>query len=99
MAKGPTQSQIKAEIAERLGIPKASVNAVLDAQQEVIGRHLSRSGTAYVPGVAKLTVKHKPATRAHKGVNPFTNEPMTFRAKPARDVVKVRPLKSIKDSV
>jgi nucleoid DNA-binding protein len=44
-------------------------------------------------------VKRKPKTKARKGINPFTGEQMMFKAKPARDVVKVRPLKKLKDMV
>jgi nucleoid DNA-binding protein len=50
-------------------------------------------------GLAKFRVIRKPATKARKGVNPFTGEPTTFAAKPARNVVKVKPLKKLKDSV
>ena len=34
-----------------------------------------------------------------KAVNPFTGEAMTFKAKPARKVVKVQALKALKDMV
>jgi nucleoid DNA-binding protein len=44
-------------------------------------------------------VQHKPATKERQGTNPFTGEPTTFKAKPARNVVKVRPLKRLKDMV
>ncbi len=47
----------------------------------------------------KLTVLRKPATKARKGINPFTGEETTFKAKPARNVVKIRPLKNLKDMV
>ena len=38
----------------------------------------------------KLTVKKKPATKARKGINPFTGEEMMFKAKPASKAAKVR---------
>jgi hypothetical protein len=44
-------------------------------------------------------VQHKPATKARKGINPFTGQEQMFQAKPARSVVKVRPLKNLKDMV
>jgi len=47
----------------------------------------------------KVTVQRKPATKARKGINPFTKEPTIFKAKPARNVVKVRPMKGLKDLV
>jgi nucleoid DNA-binding protein len=45
----------------------------------------------------KITVINKPATKARKGINPFTKEEQMFKAKPARKVIKVRPLKALKD--
>jgi nucleoid DNA-binding protein len=45
----------------------------------------------------KIQVNSKPATKARKGVNPFTGEEMMFKAKPARRVVKVTPLKKLKE--
>ena len=55
------------------------------------------AGEFTVPGLMKLMVKSKPATKARKGVNPFTGEEMMFKAKPARRTVKVRPLKKLKE--
>jgi hypothetical protein len=39
----------------------------------------------------------KPATKERKGINPFTGQEQIFKAKPARNVVKIRPLKAMKD--
>ena len=50
-------------------------------------------------GALKLKVVRKPATKAKQGINPFTKEPMTIKAKPARNVIKALPLKALKDSV
>ncbi len=47
----------------------------------------------------KIIVINKPATKARKGINPFTKEEQMFKAKPARKVIKVRPLKSLKETV
>ena len=52
-----------------------------------------------LPGLMKITVVRKPAPKARKGINPFTKEETMFKAKPARNVVKVRPLKALKDMV
>ena len=54
---------------------------------------------AFVPGLMRITVKRKPATKARKGINPFTKEEVMFKAKPARNVVKVRPLRGLKEMV
>jgi len=50
-----------------------------------------------MPGLMKVKVVRKPATKARPGINPFTGEETIFKAKPARNVVKVQPLKALKD--
>jgi hypothetical protein len=45
----------------------------------------------------RINVINKPAVKARKGINPFTKEEQMFKAKPARKVIKVRPLKALKD--
>jgi nucleoid DNA-binding protein len=50
-----------------------------------------------MPGLFKIQTVRKPATKARKGINPFTGEETVFKAKPARTVVKIRPLKKLKE--
>jgi nucleoid DNA-binding protein len=52
-----------------------------------------------LPGLVKLSVVSKPAVPQHEGLNPFTKQMMTYKAKPARKVVKIRPIKALKDAV
>lgn len=94
-----TKSQLFAEIAERTELQKKSVVAVFDTLTDIINGHIRRNaaGVFTVPGLMKIKVVRKPATRARKGINPFTGEPTVFKAKPARNVVKVQPLKALKD--
>ncbi len=100
-AKPMSKSEIVAGIAETTGLAKKQVSSVLEAMSGQIQKNLGRNGPgAYtVPGLMKLVVVRKPATKAHKGVNPFTGEETMFKAKPARNVVKIRPLKNLKDMV
>lgn len=50
--------------------------------------------------LVKCVVKHRHATKARpRNVNPFTGEEMTFKAKPAHNVIKVCPLKQLKEMV
>jgi nucleoid DNA-binding protein len=100
-AKPMTKSEIITGIAEETGLSKKQVNSVFEAMAGQIRKSLGRRGPgAYsIPGLMKLTVVRKPATKARKGVNPFTGEETTFKAKPARNIVKIRPLKNLKDMV
>ena len=96
-----TRSAMLAHIAEATGLTKKQVTAVFDEYKNVIEGHVKK-GSAQVftmPGLFKIKVTRKPATRARKGINPFTGEPMVFKAKPARNVVKIQPLKALKDMV
>ena len=99
--KPPTKTEVYSSIAETTGLSKRDVSAVFDALNDEINKALSKKGpgTFTIHGLCKIVVQHKPATPAREGVNPFTGEPTTFKAKPARNVVKVRPLKKLKDMV
>ena len=99
--KPMTKSEIVGGIADKTGLTKKDINAVFEAMAGQIKKSLGRSGagTYTVPGLMKLVVQRKPATKARKGINPFTGEETMFKAKPARNVVKIRPLKNLKDMV
>lgn len=99
--KPMTKSSIVNEIAENSGLTKKQVSSVFDELEILIERHIKKraAGKFILPGLMKIEVKRKPATKARKGINPFTGEETIFKAKPARNVVKVRPLKKMKDMV
>ena len=99
--KPPTKTEIYANVAESTGLAKKDVGAVFDALNDEIAKALSKkgAGTFTLPGLCKIVVQNKPAVPAREGVNPFTGESTMFKAKPARNVVKVRPLKNLKDMV
>lgn len=98
--KARTKSQILATISDQTGLSKKEIGAIFETLGALIGHDLTKGpGTFTVPGLMKVTITKKPATKARKGINPFTGEEMTFKAKPARNVVKVRALKGLKDMV
>jgi len=94
-----TKSSLYATIAERTDLQKKQVVAVFEELATIINGHIKRNGAGVftLPGLLKVKVVRKPATKARKGINPFTGEPTIFKAKPARNVVKVQPLKALKD--
>jgi nucleoid DNA-binding protein len=89
------------EIARNTGLAKKQVSFVFDELAVLIEGHIKKGavGQFTLPGLMKIEVRRKPATKARKGINPFTGEETIFKAKPARNVVKIRPLKKIKDMV
>ena len=94
-----SKTQILEQIAESTELSRKQVAAVLDSLSEVIEAHINKKavGEFVLPGLLKISTVRKPATKAHKGINPFTKEETMFKAKPATTVVKVRPLKKLKD--
>ena len=101
VAKKPTtKSESLTFNSEKTGLTKKDDGGVFDALAMLMKRDLKRGPGVYtVPGLMKVKVVRKPATRARKGVNPFTGEEMMFKAKPERNMVKVLPLKGLKDMV
>ena len=93
------KTQIVNQISDTTGLTKKDVNAVFDELADIMEGHLKKRGAGQVtlPGLMKIVTQKKPATKARKGINPFTGEETTFAAKPARTMVKVRPLKKLKD--
>ena len=100
-AKAPSKSEILAGIAEETQLSRKQVASVFEALSGQIKNALGKKGPGLfvVPGLMKVIMVQKPAVKARKGINPFTKQEQMFKAKPARKVVKVRPLKSLKDMV
>lgn len=96
-----TKTQLYAHISEETALARKDVAKVFDSLGDVINGHIKSRGAGEfkVPGLMKIKVTKKPATKARKNVpNPFRpGELMDVAAKPARKVVKVLPLKALKD--
>jgi len=99
--KPPTKSEIMSSIAETTELSRKEVASVFEALEGIIQDNLKPRGPGMfsIPGLLKIRLIKKPATKARKGINPFTKEETIFKAKPARKVVKVLPLKGLKDMV
>jgi len=98
-AKAATKSEILASIAETTELSRKQVASVFEALSGLIKNAVGKKGPGVfaVPGLMKVVVINKPAVAKHKGINPFTKQEQVFAAKPARRVIKVRPLKALKD--
>ena len=96
-----SKTQILDQIAECTGLARKQVAAVMDCLTDVIEAHVRKNavGEFVLPGLLKISTVRKPAVKARKGINPFTKEEVMFKAKAASTVVKVRPLKKLKDMV
>ncbi len=100
-SKPRSKGDVYSTIGQHAGIHRRDVASVFHAMAGMIKADLSKSGAGVfsVPGLMRITVKRKPATKERQGINPFTKEPMTIKAKPARNVVRIRPLRALKEMV
>jgi DNA-binding protein HU-beta len=98
-ADAQTKSGILNAVSGATGLPRQHVGKVVGALAALAAAELARRGTFTLPGMAKMKVVKKAATKARQGINPFTKEPTIFKAKPARKLVKIRALKGLKDSL
>jgi len=96
-----TKTQIFGNISDDTGLTRKEVASVFESMAGLVKKEIGRRGpgTFTVPGLMKIVKTHKPRRAARKGINPFTGEEMMFKAKPAHNVVKVRPLKGLKEMV
>jgi nucleoid DNA-binding protein len=99
MSKLMTKSELISQIAERSELKKSDVKGVMETLVAVGYKELKKNGSFLVPGFAKFVVIKKPATKERNGINPFTKEPTVFKAKPARKIIRSRPVKAAKDAV
>ena len=95
----PTKSEVFAQISEDAEISRKQVAAVFESLNGIIKKSLKGNGLFTLPGLLKMKVVKKPATKARQGINPFTKEKMMFKAKPASKKVRVLPLKNLKGFV
>ena len=94
------KSGLFTHLAETANVEPKAVKAVMAALEDTMLASINKkgAGTFVLPGLLKVTAVAVPATKARKGINPFTKEPTVFKAKPASVKLKVRPLKKLKDA-
>ena len=98
--KPRSKSEILNALAEMTELNRKEVQAVLESLEDLIEQELTRGcGTFNLPGMLKIYVHNKPATKARPGRNPATGEEIMISAKPASKVVKVRALKKLKEMI
>jgi nucleoid DNA-binding protein len=100
-SKARSKGDVFRTIGDAVGVHRRDVAAVFAGLGALIKADLGKggSGAFKVPGLMRITVKRKPATKARMGINPFTKEQVMLKAKPARNVVRVRPLAGLKEMV
>ena len=97
--RAPSKSEVVAQICNEAELSRKQVGAVFESLNGIIKKSLRGHGVFTLPGLLKMKVVKKPATKARQGINPFTKEKMMFKAKPASKKVRVLPLKGLKSLV
>merc|ERR1711904_274575 len=92
-----TQTGVFQSVAETTGLKTKEVKGVVDALMGVAVEQVKKSGSFKIAGMLNMKLKNKPATKARKGINPFTKEPCVFKAKPASKTVRCLPMKKLKE--
>ena len=88
-----------AKLMSKSALSRKDVKGVIESLASVGYKELTKNGAFLLPGFAKFVVIKKPATKERAGINPFTKEPTVFKARPARKIVRARPVKAAKDAV
>lgn len=85
-------------IANNVGITRKQVAQVMEELSGVVAAHVNKKapGQFVLPGLLKITVVRKPAQKGGKKVMMMGREVVT-KSKPARNVVRIRALKKLKD--
>ena len=99
MPKMMSKSELIQKIADANSLSKKDVKGVIESLATVGYKEMKNNGAFVLPGFAKFVVIKKPATKERAGINPFTKEPTVFKARPARKIVRARPVKAAKDLV
>ena len=95
-----TKSELIQSVTDKHpNLTNKDVKGVMETLAAVAYKELKKTGTFLLPGFAKFVVIKKPATKERAGVNPFTKEPTVFKARPARKIIRARPVKAAKDAV
>ncbi len=100
-AKPMTRTEMIASLSSSTGLAKQQVSDFFEELTKLVADQLQEGGPGVVnvAGLFKVKVVRKPAQPEREGVNPFTKEKTIFKAKPAQNVVKISPLKRLKDAV
>ena len=99
--KAMSKSEITAALSETTGLTKAQIAGLFESLSTLVSKNVGHGGPGIftLPGLLKIKVVRKPATPARTGINPFTKQETIFKAKPARNVVKLQALKTLKAMV
>lgn len=94
--------EILQHISEKTNLKRVEVEAVFNEMSNLIKAHLSKKGSGEILlpklGVKIKRIRRKP-TKKRKMVSPLTGQEVVIPPKPARDDVKLIPLKPLREAL
>ena len=100
MAKMMTKSELIQKITDQHSdLTKKDVKAVMETLATVAYKELNKTGAFLLPGFAKFVVIKKPATKRARWHQSIHKRAHRFKARPARKIIRARPVKAAKDAV
>ena len=100
VAKPKSKTEIIQMLVTETGLEKKVVVGFLDSLYTLVKTELTKGpGVVQIPGLVKIKASHKPATPERKAISPLTKQEVTYKAKPARTVIKSSPVKTLKDAI
>jgi nucleoid DNA-binding protein len=99
--KPRNKTEILNALVAATGLTKQQVASVFQQLAVLIKEDLGEQGPGVItiPDLLQIKVVRKPAVPEHTGINPFTKQEMVFKAKPAKNAVKLVALKGLKSLV
>jgi DNA-binding protein HU-beta len=93
MAKIMTKSAVVSHLADKNDLTKKQVAGLIEEIHTLAVKEAKRNGAFVFPGIGKIVLVNR---KARMGRNPQTGEPIKIAA---RKVVRIRPVKVLKDAV
>merc|ERR1712048_1507348 len=93
-AKAMSEGGIADALATACELKRAQVTKVLDTLAEVATTNVKKAGVFTIPGLCRLKIRTKPATKA--GKREIFGKIVKVKAKPARKIVKAFPAAALK---
>ena len=94
------QDKFVSMVADAAGCTKKDIRVIMQEINNVVVGQLNDGKSVVLPGLpVKFELVEKPATKERKGRNPATGEPITIPPKPAHNVLKIKPMKKMREAV
>merc|ERR1711972_726441 len=96
-AKAMTKGALAEALATGCELKKSVASKVIETLAGIATQEVKKTGVFTIPGLARLKIRMKPATKA--GKREVFGKVVVVKAKPARKIVKAFPVAALKASI